>query len=58
MFFSGNRGKQRGHDVGMEMVVTLEELYSGVEKEVKLERTAICRKCRGTGAKNGKVRFL
>lgn len=52
-FFGG--GKQRGPDAAIDMPVTLEELFNGAKKEARFTKNVICRKCRGTGAKNGKV---
>ncbi|CAI5746894.1 unnamed protein product [Peronospora destructor] len=49
--FLGGSGKQRGPDAGVDVSVTLEELYNGAEKQAQFARNVICRKCRGTGAK-------
>lgn len=53
--FFGGGGKPRGPDAAVDMPVTLEELYNGAEKQAQFTRNVICRKCRGTGAKDGKV---
>lgn len=53
--FFGGGGPQRGPDIGIDMPVTLEELYNGAKKEAQIARNVICRKCRGTGAKDGKT---
>ncbi|CAH0494128.1 unnamed protein product [Peronospora farinosa] len=53
--FFGGGGKQRGPDAGVDVSVTLEELYNGAEKKAQFARNVICRKCRGTGAKGGKT---
>ncbi|ETV85329.1 chaperone DnaJ, variant [Aphanomyces astaci] len=52
-FFGGGGGRQRGPDAAVEVQVTLEELYNGGEKSVTFKRNVICRKCKGTGAKDG-----
>jgi DnaJ-class molecular chaperone len=54
--FFGGGGKPHGPDAAMDLSVTLEELYNGAQKTVQFTRNVICRKCRGTGAKDGKVR--
>ncbi|RHY98707.1 hypothetical protein DYB37_003633 [Aphanomyces astaci] len=54
-FFGGGGGRQRGPDAAVEVQVTLEELYNGGEKSVTFKRNVICRKCKGTGAKDGVV---
>lgn len=55
-FFGGGRqGKPRGNDAGVKIDVSLEDLYNGVEKHASFHRNIICPKCRGTGAKDGKM---
>lgn len=54
-FGGGGGGKPKGPDAAVDVTVTLEELYNGAQKQVQLSRNSICRKCRGTGAKDGKV---
>ncbi|KAF1334437.1 Chaperone dnaj, partial [Globisporangium splendens] len=53
--FFGGGGKPKGPDAAVDMPVTLEELYNGAVKEARFTRNTICRKCRGTGAKDGKT---
>jgi DnaJ-class molecular chaperone len=53
--FFGGGGKPRGPDASIEIPVTLEELYNGAEKKFTFNKNVICRKCRGSGAKDGKV---
>jgi molecular chaperone DnaJ len=51
---SGRGGrKSRGHDIQYEVELTLEEAYHGIKKEIKFPRHEHCKKCDGTGAKNG-----
>ena len=58
-FGGGGGGKPTGPDASINMKVTLEELYNGAEKKVSIKKNVICPKCRGTGAKDGKVkRFI
>jgi molecular chaperone DnaJ len=51
----GGRGsrKARGHDIQYEVEITLDEAYRGIKKEIKFPRHEHCKKCDGTGAKNG-----
>ncbi|CCI46703.1 unnamed protein product [Albugo candida] len=56
MFFGGQRSTPRGPDATITLKVTLEELYQGSKKTTSIERNVICRKCRGTGAKDGKMK--
>jgi molecular chaperone DnaJ len=45
--------RSRGHDIQYEVELTLEEAYKGIKKEIKFPRYEHCKKCDGTGAKNG-----
>ncbi|KDO34827.1 hypothetical protein SPRG_00888 [Saprolegnia parasitica CBS 223.65] len=55
-FFGGGGGKPRGPDATVDIPVTLEELYNGAEKQARFMKNVICRKCRGSGAKDGKTK--
>jgi DnaJ-class molecular chaperone len=59
-FFGGGggrrAGKQRGPNMGSEAEVTLDELYNGAQRKIRLQKNVICPKCRGTGAKDGAVK--
>lgn len=57
---SGERGSRRGYtrarrgrDLQIEVDITLEEAYSGVEKTITLPRYEPCSTCAGSGAKPG-----
>ena len=52
--FGGQQGprQQRGRDIRTRVKVTLEEIASGCEKEVTIERNRPCPDCGGRGAKN------
>jgi molecular chaperone DnaJ len=55
--FSGGRqrrGPRKGRDLGMEIVLTLEESFLGVEKEIAVERERNCHECDGSGSEPGK----
>lgn len=61
-FFTGGFGKQsgrrqngpvRGDDIGVQVDITFEEAYSGIEKETIITRNETCGVCHGTGAKPG-----
>ncbi len=59
-FFGGGGGGrrrrrrgQRGADISIRMGITLEEVYAGVEKKIKLNRKVSCNSCAGTGADEG-----
>nr|CCA15933.1 conserved hypothetical protein [Albugo laibachii Nc14] len=56
MLFGGQRSTPRGPDATIGLKVTLEELYQGTKKSATIQRNVICRKCRGTGAKDGKMK--
>lgn len=52
-FFGGGRRRQtgtRGSDLRIKVRLTLEEIYNGVDKKVKLRRYVSCDTCAGSGA--------
>ncbi len=58
-FFGGggarrSDGKQRGSDLRYDLPVNLEEVATGVEKEISIERLVPCDSCSGTGGEGGK----
>ena len=58
-FMGGGRGKrqsyaQKGQDVRYNLSITLEEAFSGLEKEITLPSSETCEKCHGHGTKDGK----
>jgi molecular chaperone DnaJ len=46
-------GPQRGNDLRYNLEVSLEEAYTGIEKEIRFPRVETCETCRGTGGKPG-----
>ncbi len=55
-FFGGVRGRTtrlEGRDMAMQLVITLAEAATGVEKEIVLDRLATCDVCGGTGSADG-----
>jgi molecular chaperone DnaJ len=55
---SGGRGRRRsrgvpGSDQKIRLKLTLEEVYSGVEKTIKVKKQVVCETCSGSGAKPG-----
>ncbi|WNJ21234.1 molecular chaperone DnaJ [Pontibacter sp. G13] len=47
------RRGQRGSDIRIKMGLTLEQIASGVEKTIKINKQVACDSCSGTGAENG-----
>ena len=57
-FFGGGGGARRtgpvrGEDLRTDLELTLEECFSGVEREVRVQRQEPCEACHGTGGKDG-----
>jgi molecular chaperone DnaJ len=54
MFMGGGQSRRRGpvpgEDLRADVVLTLEEVLTGAEKTVTVEREEICASCRGSGA--------
>ncbi len=54
--FGGSRNRnapRKGRDIGIETVITMEESFHGIEKEVELERETECSSCEGSGCESG-----
>jgi molecular chaperone DnaJ len=54
--FSGGRqrrGPRKGNDLGLEVELTLEESFLGVEKEIAVDRERNCAVCDGSGSEPG-----
>jgi molecular chaperone DnaJ len=47
------RGPARGYDLETEVIISLEDVYRGCERDVEFTRMDVCEKCTGTGAKAG-----
>jgi len=58
MFGGGGRGrrKARGNDIQVDVTLEVKDVVHGVEKELNLRKTAVCKKCDGTGAKDAKTK--
>lgn len=57
-FFSGGQGRRstarrEGRDMNVALTVTLEEVATGVDKEIAYDRLAPCDECGGSGAAEG-----
>jgi len=60
-FFGGGGGArggrrysgERGSDIKIRLALTLEEVASGVKKNIKLKKWVLCNTCNGSGAKAG-----
>lgn len=57
MFFGGGprrrNGPERGHDIRVDLELTLEEAAFGLERDIKIPRTETCSTCGGSGAAAG-----
>lgn len=47
------RGPRRGQDLAMELNLTLQEAYDGIERTVTLQREEACPECKGSGSRPG-----
>ncbi|MEM0897325.1 MAG: molecular chaperone DnaJ [Verrucomicrobiota bacterium] len=47
----GGRMQSRGADLRYDLQITLEEAAEGVEKQLEIEKAAVCDTCSGTGSK-------
>lgn len=49
-----NDESMKGESIAVTVILTLEEIYSGVEKNIKYERGVLCNSCGGNGSRFGK----
>ncbi len=49
-----NSYAEQGADIRYNLSISLEEAFSGVEKEIEIPSTKVCEKCNGHGTKDGK----
>lgn len=49
----GRRSQQRGSDLQIRLKLTLEEIASGVTKQLKIKKLVTCESCQGSGSKKG-----
>jgi molecular chaperone DnaJ len=58
-FFGGRRPRRsevrRGRDVRVDIEITLNEVLTGVKKELKIPHAVKCEKCNGSGAESGGI---
>ncbi|VDK65092.1 unnamed protein product [Onchocerca ochengi] len=54
-FRGGERGERKVRDMIHQLPVTLEQLYNGAVKKLKLSRNIVCPKCEGIGGTKGSV---
>ena len=48
-----NNGPRKGEDLNINIDISFEESFLGVEKEITITRQETCNECHGTGAKKG-----
>lgn len=48
--------KPKGPNAQADITVTLEELYNGTEREFTMQKNVLCRKCKGSGSKDGTLK--
>ena len=48
-----NRRREKGKDILVDMEITLEEAFSGLEREIDLKKMIICPRCKGVGGEPG-----
>ncbi len=48
-----SRKTRRGEDIGVDIELTLEEAFSGIEREINIYKRTVCKICKGSGAEPG-----
>lgn len=51
--FGRKKQKQRGENIAVEIELSLEEVFSGAEREISIRKFVICDRCNGSGAEPG-----
>ncbi|CAF0881335.1 unnamed protein product [Adineta steineri] len=51
--FHNERTVKKGNDIKHVLKISLEELYMGSTKTIKIERDIVCKNCKGTGCHDG-----
>src|ERR1041385_4484199 len=56
--FGGQRGRRvaRGSNLRVKIKLTLEEISTGIEKKLKVQKSVGCEKCHGTGSAGGSTK--
>ncbi|MFA6097378.1 MAG: molecular chaperone DnaJ [Candidatus Paceibacterota bacterium] len=49
----GTREQKRGNDVSVDLDIDLEDAATGIEREISIFISSLCKKCKGTGAEEG-----
>jgi len=52
-FQQGGRNVSRGSNLRVKLKLTLQEIATGVEKKIKVNKQVSCKECKGTGAEKG-----
>jgi len=52
----GKSGPRPGSDLRYDIEISLEQAFSGLTTKIEIEVNSICKECKGTGAKNGKMK--
>lgn len=50
---SRGRHNRRGEDIAVDVEMTLEEAFNGVERQFKIYKRVVCSNCQGSGAEKG-----
>ena len=53
--FNGRPRQKRGSDISFNIKITLEDVFNGVSKKFKYNRTSACKTCNGEGGTNKQV---
>jgi len=49
----GNRRQSKGKDIVVDTEITLEEAFTGIERDIELKKMTICPRCKGNGGEPG-----
>lgn len=49
----GKKRQKRGNDIAVDLEITLEDTFSGIDKEIDLQKMIVCQRCQGSGGEPG-----
>jgi len=49
----GRKKQKRGNDIAVDLEISLEEAFGGMDKEIELQKMVVCPRCQGNGGEPG-----
>jgi len=49
----GRKKQKRGNDIAVDLEITFEEAFKGMDREIELQKMVVCHRCQGSGGEPG-----